>query len=239
MAVEMEQRPAFEEQQAQQPEQKGQRPQTGGGKPSFLHRPVRAARRLLLTAAALVVVGAVCFFAGNLAAKGREQASTTVSAVVLKAQLAAASELATVRYHYTNMGQFANTADFYGVKLPFTTKSFILTYDGVIKAGVDLSDVYVQSDASGVLVQLPAAKVLSHEIDEQSLEVFDEKTSIFNPFTVEDYNGFQADQKAVMEQKALDNGLLEEANAQAVDAVTRLLASVVPETVSLTVKSAG
>ena len=28
--------------------------------------------------------------------------------------------------------------DFYGVKIPFTTKSFILTYDGTIKAGVDL-----------------------------------------------------------------------------------------------------
>ena len=54
---------------------------------------------------------------------------------------------------------------------------------------------------------IPEAEILSHEIDEHSMEVFDEKTSIFNPFTVEDFTSFQSDQKAAMEEKALSRGL--------------------------------
>ena len=52
------------------------------------------------------------------------------------------------------------------------------------------------------------------------MEVFDEKTSIFNPFTVEDFSSFQADQKAEMERKAGEKGLLEQAAEKAQECVT-------------------
>ena len=57
----------------------------------------------------------------------------------------------------------------------------------------------------GVTVRLPEAEILSHEMDEGSVEIFDEKASIFNPFTVEDFAAFQAEQKDAMEQKALES----------------------------------
>lgn len=38
------------------------------------------------------------------------------------------------------------------------------------------------------------------------MEVFDEKTSIFNPFTVEDFTSFQSDQKAAMEERPCPAG---------------------------------
>ena len=82
------------------------------------------------------------------------------------------------------MAQFESSNDFYGVKIPFTTKSFILTYDGTVKAGVDLDGAEVSVSGTTVTITLPEAEILSHEIDEDSMEVFDEKTSIFNPFTV-------------------------------------------------------
>ena len=87
------------------------------------------------------------------------------------------------------------------MKIPFTTKSFILTYDGTVKAGVDLDGAEVSVSGTTVTITLPEAEILSHEIDEDSMEVFDEKTSIFNPFTVEDFTSFQSDQKAAMEEK--------------------------------------
>ena len=87
-----------------------------------------------------------------------------------------------------------------------------------------------------VTVTLPAAQILSHEIDEDSMEVFDEKTSIFNPFTVEDFTSFQSDQKAAMEEKALSRGLLEEARAKAVSSVEQLFAAALPETYTVTVQ---
>ena len=129
--------------------------------------------------------------------------------------------------------------DFYGWKVPFTTKSFIISYDGVIKAGVDLEEVSVEVDegSKAVTVTLPESKILSHEIPEDSLEVFDESDNIFNRISIEVYAGFTKDQKDKMEQRAIDNGLLTSANEKARAAVTSFL-SLLPEmeVYTLTVK---
>ena len=132
-------------------------------------------------------------------------------------------------YHYTNMAQFENSNDFYGVTIPFTTKKFILTYDGEIKAGVDLSRAKITLSGEAVTVTLPAATILSHEIFEDTVEVFDEKTSIFNPFTIEDFSSFQSDQKKAVEEKALNKGLLDEAARQARSSIQALLTPVLPK----------
>ena len=142
-------------------------------------------------------------------------------------------------YGYTNMAQFENSNDFYGVKVPFTTKKFILTYDGTIKAGIDLSRAQVEVSGGAVRIMLPKAQVLSHEIEEDSVEIFDEKASIFNPFTVEDFTAFQAEQKAIVEEKAVSRGLLEEAGQKARSSVQLMVGELLPEDVQLTVELAG
>ena len=124
-------------------------------------------------------MGGACFLGGRWSA-GRSE-NVQIDAVVLQNQLTEIRELATVTYAYTNMAQFESSNDFYGVKVPFTTKSFILTYDGTIKAGVDLDGAEVNVSGTAVTITLPEARILSHGIDEDSVEVFDEKTSIFNP----------------------------------------------------------
>lgn len=168
-------------------------------------------------------MGGACFLGGRWSAGRSETAK--IDTVVLQNQLSEIRELATVTYAYTNMAQFESSNDFYGVKIPFTTKSFILTYDGTVKAGVDLDGAEVSVSGTTVTITLPEAEILSHEIDEDSMEVFDEKTSIFNPFTVEDFTSFQSDQKAAMEEKALSRGLLAEARAKAVSSVEQLFAA--------------
>ena len=180
------------------------------------------------------LVGGACFLGGRWSAGRSETAK--IDTVVLQNQLSEIRELATVTYAYTNMAQFESSNDFYGVKIPFTTKSFILTYDGTVKAGVDLDGAEVSVSGTTVTITLPEAEILSHEIDEDSMEVFDEKTSIFNPFTVEDFTSFQSDQKAAMEEKALSRGLLAEARAKAVSSVEQLFAAALPDTYTVTVQ---
>ena len=194
--------------------------------------PLKTAKALLLGAVLCIVLGCACFIGGRLSA-GSGSETPRLDAVVLETQIRDISELASVTYTYTNMAQFESSNDFYGVKIPFTTKSFILTYDGTIKAGVDLEAAEVSISGDTVTVTLPEAEILSHEIDEDSVEVFDEKTSIFNPFTVEDFTAFQADQKAAMEERALSSGLLEEARAKAVSGVEQLLSAALPESCTL------
>ena len=101
---------------------------------------------------------------------------------------------------------------------------------------MDLEAAEVSISGDTVTVTLPEAEILSHEIDEDSVEVFDEKTSIFNPFTVEDFTAFQADQKAAMEERALSSGLLEEARAKAVSGVEQLLSAALPESCTLEIQ---
>lgn len=196
--------------------------------------PVKTLRYLVVGVVLCAAVGLAGFLGGRYAASHQE--TPQLSAVVLEGRLAEISELASVTYTYTNMAQFENSDDFYGMKIPFTTKKFILSYDGTIKAGIDLGDVEIEVRDNDVTVTLPEAEVLSHEIDADSVEIFDEKTSIFNPFTIEDFTAFQAAQREVMEEKALQRGLLAQAREKAGNSVRLMLASVLPEEAQLTVQ---
>ena len=109
------------------------------------------------------------------------------------------------------------------MKIPFSSKRFIVSYDGSILAGVDLKQAEVKVTGKKVTVTLPAAEILSHEIDEKSLKVFDETKNIFNPLTIENYNNFYADQKSEMEAKASQNGLFVQAEEQAELVVKQVL----------------
>ncbi len=189
-------------------------------------RKMQLRTKILLAVLAAFVLGLAvlaAFLCGE--AKGAEEKSPVVTGDLLGAQLRDLQELATVAYFYTNMGRFENQVDFYGWKVPFTTKSFIVSYDGVIKAGVDLGNVSVDVDEAtkSVTVTLPESRILSHEIPEDSLEIFDESDNLFNHITIEDYAGFTKDQKEKMEQRAIDSGLLTSANEKAHDAVTSFL----------------
>ena len=130
--------------------------------------PLRTARYLWLGILLCALVGGACFLGGRWSAGRSETAK--IDTVVLQNQLSEIRELATVTYAYTNMAQFESSNDFYGVKIPFTTKSFILTYDGTVKAGVDLDGAEVSVSGTTVTITLPEAEILSHEIDEDSME---------------------------------------------------------------------
>ena len=192
---------------------------------------------LLILLTLLLICGAVlaAFLCGLRQAS--QAAEPQITGDLLASRLRSVQELVTVSYYYTNMGRFENQVDFYGWKVPFTTKRFIVSYDGVIKAGVDLEQLQVSIGGGEVTVTLPESRIISHEIPEDSLEVFDESDNLFNHITIEDYTAFTQDQKSAMEQRAVDGGLLDRANQEARTAVDSLL-RIMPglEEYTLTVK---
>lgn len=169
----------------------------------------------------LIVLAAVIFIAGMMQMK--KNMTPDITSELINNRLEDAKELTTLKYHYTNMGQFQNQSDFYGWKVPFTTKSFIVSYDGVINAGVDLDGAMVKVTGKKIQIMIPHAKILSHEIYEESLQVFLEKDSIFNPIKISDYNDFSMDQKQIVEEKAIDKGLLTEADKKSEEAIRDIL----------------
>ena len=196
-----------------------------GSKSKVGINPVKFAQIMTI----LLVICGLLIGTGYILGKVDRTQEPALSEVTLQEQIEAISELATVSYNYTDLGQYESSKDFYGTKLPFTTSKFILTYDGIIKAGINMEGVQVSIEGQHVIVVLPKATILSHEIDETSMKVFDEETSIFNPFTVEDYAGFYADQKARIENKAIDKGLLTEAQDQGEKTIRSLIEPLLEE----------
>lgn len=161
------------------------------------------------------------FFYGKKQMKSEMEPEITSSLIYNK--LVSAKELTTLKYHYTNMGHFENQNTFYGYKVPFTSKEFIVSYEGLINAGIDLNKMKVYVGDKSIEVRIPAAEILSHEIYEDSLKVYDERESIFNRIDIEDYNDFSKDQKSEIEKKAIKKGLLKEADEESKRAIEEIL----------------
>lgn len=144
-----------------------------------------------------------------------EEASREVDIRLINAEIQDIGELATIEYLYTDAGKFEDPAEIFGKDIPFsfTTKSFIAKWDGVIKAGVDISRVTAEVNQFNkeIVVHIPTAKILSHEIDDESIETLDEKNGLFNRLKVDDIREFDGISKDAMEQRAIENGILDKA----------------------------
>ena len=156
-----------------------------------------------------------------------EVASNEVDLALIKSEIQDIGELATVEYLYTDAGKFEDPAKLFGKEIPFsfTTKSFIAKWDGIIKAGVKVEEITVEVSAANkeIIVCVPEAEILSHEIDNESIETLDEKNGLFNPIKVEDVREFDGISKDAMEQRAVENGLLEKAQENAESIIYKLI----------------
>ena len=72
---------------------------------------------------------------------------------------------------------------------------------------------------------MPNAEILSHEIDNNSIETLDEKDGLFNPVKVEDVRQFDTVSKDAMEDRAIENGILDKALKNAEDIIEKLVNS--------------
>ncbi|MDD7043881.1 MAG: DUF4230 domain-containing protein [Anaerococcus sp.] len=171
----------------------------------------------------LVVLVFGSYFLGMKA--GVFNAKPEISSDIVLEQLQDVKELTTLKYTYTNVGSFENENEFYGVKIPFTLKKFIVSYDGNLSAGIDLDDVEVNVDNKGkkINITMPEAKILSHQIDEDSLTIFDEKNSIFNQFKIEDFQQFRVAEMKKVENDMIEKGFLDQAEERSKQAVIDIL----------------
>lgn len=140
-------------------------------------------------------------------------ATKEVTIDLINSEIKDIGELATVEYLYTDAGKFEDAKQLFGKDFAPTTKSFIAKWDGNIKAGVKVDKIITEvNDANKeIIIHMPKAEILSHEIIEDSIETLDEKDGLFNSVTVEDVRNFDAISKEAMEVRAIENGLLDKA----------------------------
>ena len=134
-------------------------------------------------------------------------------------------ELATIQYKYKEIASREDWNTLFNIKLPFTKSSFIVSYTGILKLGIDLSETKVDVDENSktIKVTLPESKVLSNELDLKSLKVYDEKNSIFNLVKVKDYSEFTQSGKENAEKDARESGVFEQSKEVAKKIITDFL----------------
>ena len=93
---------------------------------------------------AIIVLVIAIFFAGVHYASGSN--NDKITSTTIKNQLTEINELALYSYDYSKVGKFSNKLSFNGWKIPLTQKTFIITYDGSIKAGIDLKQAKISID---------------------------------------------------------------------------------------------
>lgn len=182
---------------------------------------MKKTKRFIIIILLIGLMGVITYFLGMRT--GRIAAKPTITSTIVEEQLQSVKELTTLKYKYTNVGAFENQSEFYGIKIPLTLKKFIVSYDGVINAGVVLDNADITVSGNTINISLPPSQILSHEIDEDSLQIFDEQNSIFNQLQIEDYSAFRKDQKQKTESKVIEEGILVEAMKNTKIAIEELL----------------
>lgn len=135
-------------------------------------------------------------------------------------------ELATQAGHFTNVQVISGSRKIWGADIPLTQSKYIFSYDGVIKAGIDFEQIEVNVDdaARVITVKLPEIKILSSEVDPKSLQIYDETKSIFTPLSLSSVNMSLIEMDEEVREKAIGNGILENARTNAEALITGFLA---------------
>lgn len=101
----------------------------------------------------VIIVLVIVVFMGGMYFGGRSTPAKEITSTALTQKIRDINELAVSEYDYTKVGKFSNSLKFNGWTVPLTQKSFLITYEGKMKAGVDLSDVQVEKTNNKIIVK--------------------------------------------------------------------------------------
>lgn len=134
-------------------------------------------------------------------------------------------ELATAEYVYTiSESMHKEGLTIFGKEL--TSSEVVYSYSGIIKAGVIFSEIEIEvnNDRKQIYVKLPKSQILSNELDLNSLEIINEKYSNFNKVNFSDINLSQQTCKDTAQTKAIEKGLLDNADENAKKIIESMIA---------------
>ena len=141
------------------------------------------------------------------------QNNKSINSTLVIERISGIWELATTKYYYTNVVSYKENMKINDVEIPFTQKGFLIKYDGYLKAGIDINSIKIISEMDNqIKISISKPKILDHTIDEKSVNVYDEKNSVFNSIKIKDVFDMISSEKKKMEEKMVENGFLEEAD---------------------------
>lgn len=153
--------------------------------------------------------------------------SITVDTEMIQDGLRKMNFLVTEEYYFTQVETYAKEK-----KLIFGLTSeagFIYSYDGLVTAGIQCDDIVVTKDESRkcIQVKIPKSYIYNVEVDYQSFKRYEEKESIWNKLDMSDYNSAMIQFEDAARNTALEKGVLNKADENAISAISNLAQSLV------------
>ena len=175
-------------------------------------KPRRSPAAIVAAIAVLVNVGMAAWM---ITARESEPEVTTTTILNSFEDMA---DLVTQEYVFSGVGQFSDSGrKLFGWDVPLTGKSFLVTYQGSVTAGIDFSeiDVRLDDDVQRITVLAAEPTVLSSIIDPASVEQYDQSFNPINQISVDDVATFLSEATDSHRMEAINGGLLARAEAQA------------------------
>ena len=142
---------------------------------------------------------------------------------VIQEKLDEMAELNTGSYLCTSV---LNKKDSKKILLLKFERGMIISYDCTVKAGIkDLTQAEVTQKEDKVLVTLPEVEITGVEIDNDSVQKYDESDNVFNRITVDFVNDALQELKEQICESAIEKGVLEVAETNAEKILKELLES--------------
>lgn len=144
----------------------------------------------------------------------------------LETQISSLSELVTKKFWYRNATQKGSDKTWlWGWTMPFSDISLVATYDGYITTSIDFKEIKVDLNerTKVITITMPKSKIFDHNIPQETINVIQHKDNLFNKVTFNDYNQFIAAEKLVMEEIAIEQGLLTDADKEAQEIIKAFL----------------
>lgn len=152
------------------------------------------------------------------------------TAVTIEESIKEISDLSVLELDYTEQENWdGGSKKFLGKNVPFTAKSMQLIFSGKVKAGPNLENMKVEAEGNNISVTLPHSEILSHEIDENSIQLLSVKDGVFNRVTPDNNNEVRKQAKEAKEKKILESDFLEQADEKAVAQIEGFLKTAYPD----------
>ncbi|MBQ3707017.1 MAG: DUF4230 domain-containing protein [Clostridia bacterium] len=125
--------------------------------------------------------------------------------------------LVTQEYYFTDAVTQSKVKTLFSIPLGFTETSYVATYDGVVTAGLDFTRIRIALDIMGktVTVRMPKAEIQNVDIDPNSFVLYSEKNGFGNPLSISEFNGSIVELENKAKNRAVERGLLEQADENA------------------------